>query len=117
MRSLDGATGQTRKLRAIGIGEGLWHARHSSSLARFGRVEACSVGFVNASFIALKRLLGLRTGKQTNRFAVANSAGKSFSLRNIKCGPGGVQVVGTTVAPHRLCGTSRQQNHSEHKQA
>src|SRR5262245_25540702 len=98
-------------------GKGLRHARHSSSLARFGGVEACPVGFIDASFIALKRLLGLRTGKQTNCFAVAHSAGKSFSLRKIKYSPGRVQVFGTTVAPHRLRGTSRQQNHNEHKQA
>jgi hypothetical protein len=55
-------------------------ARRSLSPARFGYVEACSIGLVNASFIALKGLLGFRTGKQTNHFAIANSAGKSFAF-------------------------------------
>ena len=87
------------------------------ALARFGYVEAGSFGLVNASFIALKGLLGLRTGKQANCFAIANSAGKSFRLGNIKFTPGGVQLCGTTVASHGLRGTSRQQDHSERKQA
>ena len=89
-------------------------ARALPSPARFGYVETGSFRLVNASFIALKGLLGLRTGKQTNRFAIANSAGKPFRLRNIKFTPGGVKVRGTTVAPHRLRGASRQQTHSEH---
>jgi hypothetical protein len=65
----------------------------------------------------LKSLLGFRTRKEANRFAIANSAGKPFRLRNIKFTPGSIKVRGTTVAPYRLRGASRPQDHSEHKQA
>ena len=86
---------QTRKfVRAIGIEDkGSGMRERSPSPARLGCVEACSFGLVDASFIALKSLLGLRTSKQTKRFAIANSAGKSFRLCNIKFMPGGLQTV------------------------